>query len=133
MDQQHLEMMQAQPVEGPGIVFYIVYFGFLALMFASMWKVFTKAGEPGWASIVPIYNAVVMMKIAGKPAWWVLLMLIPFVNFVVTILVTIELCKAFGKGTGFALGMIFLSPIFLPILAFGDAQYQGAARPALAA
>jgi hypothetical protein len=135
MDQQQLEMMQQmqeQQPQGPGVVFYIVYLGFVALIIASMWKIFTKAGQPGWASIVPIYNIIVMLKIAGKPAWWLILMLIPLVNFVVAILATIALAKAFGKGTGFALGMVFLGFIFMPMLAFGDAQYQGDAQPALA-
>ena len=135
MDQQQLEMMQqmqAQQAEGPGALFYIIYFGFIALMIASMWKIFTKAGQPGWASIVPIYNTIVLLKIAGKPMWWFVLMLIPLVNFVVAIMVTVSLAKAFGKGVGFALGLIFLPFVFMPMMAFGDAQYEGAAQPALA-
>lgn len=135
MDEQQLEMMQqmqAQQPQGPGALFYIIYFGFLALMIASMWKVFTKAGQPGWASIVPIYNAIVLFKIIGKPAWWVVLMLIPLVNFVVSIIATIALAKSFGKGGGFAAGLILLPFVFMPMLAFGDAQYQGEAQPALA-
>lgn len=96
-----------------------------AAVIAGLWKVFTKAGEPGWAAIVPIYNTYILLKIAGKPWWWLLLLLIPFVNFVVAILALIALAQAFGKGTGFALGLIFLSPIFIPILGFGSAQYIG--------
>ena len=136
MDQQQLDAlqqmqeMQAQQAAGPGPLFYIIYFGFIALMIASMWKIFAKAGQPGWASIVPIYNAIVMLKIAGKPAWWVILMLIPFVNFIVAIIATIGLARAFGKGTGFALGMVFLGFIFMPILAFGDSEYQGEGQAA---
>jgi hypothetical protein len=100
----------------------------VVLLFAIAvgWKIFTKAGQPGWAVIVPIYNIIVLMKIVGKPAWWVLLMLIPVVNFVVLIMVDIELAKRFGKGMGFALGLIFLGIIFAPILAFGSAKYQPA-------
>src|SRR4051812_33769063 len=98
---------------------------FLVLAIAGMWKVFTKAGQPGWAAIIPIYNFVVLMRIAGRPAWWVLLMLIPVVNFVVLIIVAIGVAKAFGKGTGFGLGLAFLSPIFMPLLGFGGATYVG--------
>jgi Family of unknown function (DUF5684) len=105
-----------------GILFMLV---FVVLMIASLWKVFTKAGEPGWASIIPIYNTIVMLKIAGKPWWWLILMMIPFVNFVILILVFIALAKNFGKGVGFAIGLILLSFIFFPMLAFGDAKYLG--------
>src|SRR5256885_2358005 len=73
------------------------------LLIVSMWKVFTKAGEPGWAAIIPIYNLVILCKIAGKPAWWVILFLIPLVNFIVAIIVCIALARNFGKGTGFGL------------------------------
>jgi predicted Na+-dependent transporter len=92
----------------------------------AFWKVFEKAGQPGWAVLVPFYNGYVILKIAGKPGWWLLLYLIPLVNFVIAILVMIDFAKAFGKGTGFALGLVFLSGIFIPILGFGDATYRGA-------
>lgn len=103
----------------------IVYLVFIALMVVCMWKVFTKAGEPGWASIVPIYNIVVLLKISGKPWWWLLLLFIPFVNFIIMILAMLGLAKNFGKGGGFAVGLVFLGFIFFPILAFGDARFQG--------
>ena len=103
----------------------LIYLAVIGLMVASLWKIFSKAGKPGWASIVPIYNSVVMLQVAGKPVWWLVLMFIPFVNFVVGLLTVVGLAKNFGKGTGFALGMIFLSPIFFPMLAFGDAEYVG--------
>jgi len=88
------------------------------------WRVFTKAGKPGWAAIIPIYNTIVMLQVAGKPFWWIFLFLIPIANLIVYILMQAGVAKNFGKGTGFALGLIFLNPIFLPILAFGSAQYQ---------
>ena len=98
----------------------------------SLWKIFTKAGRPGWASIVPIYNAIVLCHISGKSGWWVLLMFIPLVNFVALIIIFIGLAKNFGKSAGFGIGAALLSFIFLPILAFGDARYQGpSAAPAL--
>jgi uncharacterized membrane protein YoaK (UPF0700 family) len=89
-----------------------------------MWKMFEKASKPGWAAIIPIYNAIVIIQIAGKPAWWFLLYLIPIVNIVIAVIVMLNLARSFGKGTGFALGLVFLSGIFIPILAWGDAQYQ---------
>jgi hypothetical protein len=112
---------------GAGIAVMVVYALFIVVMIASLWALFSKAGEPGWAAIVPIFNAVVMVKIAGKPIWWVLLLFIPLVNFIVSIILMIELAKAFGKGAGFGIGMVFLPFIFLPMLAFGSAQYQGQA------
>jgi len=96
------------------------------LVIAGMWKVFTKAGKPGWAAIIPIYNTIVLLQIAGKPIWWIVLLFIPIVNIVIAVMVMISVAKAFGKGTGFALGLLFLSPIFIPILGFSDAQYTGA-------
>src|SRR5438105_9732048 len=97
------------------------------LMIVAMWKVFTKAGQPGWASIIPIYNLYIWCKIVGRPAWWIILMLIPFVNIIVGIVLCIDMAKSFGKGVGFGIGLVFLGIIFLPILGFGSAQYQGAA------
>jgi hypothetical protein len=95
------------------------------LVIVAMWKVFTKAGQPGWASIIPIYNVYIWCKIVGRPGWWVILMLIPFVNFIILIILSIDMAKSFGKGVGFGLGLAFLGIIFLPILGFGSAQYQG--------
>jgi len=92
-------------------------------MIASMWKIFTKAGKPGWAAIIPIYNLIVLLEIAGKPLWWFILMLIPFVNIVVFIMVLVSIARNFGKGVGFAIGMLLLPFIFYPMLGFGDARY----------
>jgi len=108
---------------GPGgmLVVLLVFI----LVIAGMWKVFTKAGKPGWAAIIPIYNMVVLLQIAGKPLWWIVLFFIPIVIIVIAAMIMIGVAKAFGKGTGFALGLLFLSPIFIPILGFSDAQYIG--------
>lgn len=97
------------------------------LVIVAMWKVFTKAGQPGWASIIPIYNVYIWCKIVGRPWWWIILMLIPLVNFIILIILSIDMAKSFGKGVGFGLGLAFLGIIFLPILGFGSAQYQGPA------
>lgn len=100
---------------------------FAVVIIASLWKIFAKAGQPGWAAIVPIYNYYIMLKIVGRPGWWIILLFIPIVNFVIALMVTYELAKAFGKGMGFFLGMLFFGFIFYPILGFGSAQYQGRA------
>lgn len=94
---------------------------------AAMWKVFTKAGKPGWAAIIPIYNTIVILEIVGRPIWWIILMLIPCVSIVIAIIVCIDLAKSFGKGPGFGVGLALLGFIFFPILGFGDATYRGPA------
>jgi Family of unknown function (DUF5684) len=100
---------------------------FVVATVAGLWKVFAKAGQPGWASIIPIYNAVVMLQIAQKPIWWIILFLIPIVNVVIAILVAVEIAKRFNQGAGFGVGMAFLPFIFYPMLGFGSAAYQGSA------
>jgi hypothetical protein len=107
-----------------GVIGLILYFAIIIGVLAGVWKTFVKAGKPGWACIIPIYNMIVLLEIVQKPIWWFLLMLIPFVNIVIAFIVMIELAKSFGKGTGFGLGLIFLSPIFWCILGYGDATYQ---------
>ncbi|MEY2563396.1 MAG: hypothetical protein QOH88_1589 [Verrucomicrobiota bacterium] len=93
----------------------------------AMWKIFTKANQPGWASLIPFYNFYIWCKIVGRPGWWLLLMLIPFVNFIIIIILCIDLAKSFGKGAGFGIGLLLLGIIFFPILAFGSSQYVGPA------
>jgi hypothetical protein len=109
---------------GLGMGFWVVCLAIMIVCIAAAWKVFEKAGKPGWAAIVPIYNVIVLLDIVGKPMWWILLMFIPFVNFIVGIIVVLRLVQSFGKGVGFAVGLIFLPFIFYPILGFGDAQYK---------
>lgn len=96
----------------------------IAIAIIGLWKLFTKAGKPGWASIIPIYNNIVMIDIAGKPLWWIILLFIPFVNIVVSILIMIGMAKNFGRGTGTAIGLIFLPLLFMLILGFGRAEYN---------
>ena len=92
---------------------------------AGFWKVFEKAGKPGWAAIIPIYNIIVLLEIAGKPLWWIILYFIPFANLVAAILVGLAIARNFGKSDGFGIGLGLLSFIFFPILGFSEAQYQG--------
>ncbi|MBP9758888.1 signal peptidase I [Candidatus Dojkabacteria bacterium] len=108
------------------MVYVVVMLVVMVIMIAAMWKIFAKAGKPGWAAIVPIYNMIVLLEIVGKPAWWVVLMFVPVVNAVMMILVSIELAKVFGKGSGFGIGLAFASIIFFPMLGFGKGQYKGA-------
>lgn len=108
-----------------GCMFLLVYLALIVVVIAGMWKMFAKAGQPGWAAIVPIYNIYILCKIVGRPGWWVLLLLIPIVSIIFAIILCVDLAKAFGKGVGFAVGIIFLGFIFIPILGFGKAQYQG--------
>ncbi|RAL21295.1 signal peptidase I [Lujinxingia litoralis] len=95
------------------------------VMIAAVWKIYTKAGEPGWASIVPVYNSIVLAKIAGKEPWWGLLLYVPFINLVAMVILCIGLAHAFGKDTLWGLGLIFFGFIFFPLLGFGSATYQG--------
>ena len=104
----------------------IVYIAIIALMIISLLKVFTKAGKPGWAAIVPIYNYIVMLEIARQPLWMIVLFFIPIGNLIALIIIDIEIANNFGKSGGFAAGLILLPIVFFPILAFGDAKYQNA-------
>lgn len=117
--------MQELPpgAEAAGAVIMIVYLAILILVIAGLWKTFSKAGEPGWAAIVPIYNLYILCKIAGKPWWWLILLCIPLVGIVVALVVCLSLAKNFGKGPGFAIGLWLLGFIFIPILGFGSAKY----------
>lgn len=94
------------------------------IMIVANWKIYTKAGKPGWASLVPFYNMYVMYEIAGMNGWMFLLTFIPIVNIVIQIMLYLNLAKKFGKSTGFAIGLILLNPIFLLLLAFGNAEYN---------
>ena len=104
---------------GMGIFFWIIFMALGILMIVSMWKIFTKAGKPGWAAIVPIYNVYIMCEIAEKPWWYILLLMVPFANIYAMIVIYDGIAKKFGKSSGFTVGMFFLSYIFFPILAFG--------------
>lgn len=96
------------------------------LVIVGEWKIFAKAGEPGWAAIVPFYNNYILCKIAFGSGWFFLLYFIPYVNYVVLIITSFKLAKAFGKGIGYGFGLWLLSPIFYLMLGFGSAEYEGA-------
>jgi len=100
----------------------IISLAISVLIIVALWKVYEKAGKPGWAAIIPIYNIWVLLEIIKKPWWWPLLLLIPIVNIVILIIMIHNLSLKFGKGVGFTIGMILLPFIFIPILGFGDAK-----------
>jgi hypothetical protein len=118
---QETPQYPTMPTMSPAMM--AVWLVVVVVLIAAMWKIFTKAGQPGWASIIPIYNWVVLCKIVGRPAWWVLLVLLCFPIFFIVL--SIDLAKSFGKGVGFGLGLALLGVIFFPILGFGSATYQG--------
>ncbi|HTB82251.1 MAG TPA: DUF5684 domain-containing protein [Candidatus Sulfotelmatobacter sp.] len=109
-----------------GLFVLAIELAIIVAIIAGMWKVFVKAGKPGWAAIVPIYNVIVLLEIAGKPLWWILLFFIPLVNIVMCVIVGLAIAKSFGKSDLFGVGLGLLGFIFYPVLGFSDAQYQGA-------
>jgi hypothetical protein len=116
------------PLISSGMMTFIALFSVALLVFliVSLWKVFTKAGQPGWSAIVPIYNTYILLKIVGRPVWWLLLFFIPLVNYVIPFILGVDLAKSFKKSTVFgivALGLV--SPVGYAILAFGKSQYGG--------
>ena len=109
-----------------GGVFLLLYVALIVALIIALWKIFEKADKPGWASIIPVYNCWVLYDILwpGKALLYFILAFIPFVNVIIGIMAMLRLAKAFGKSVIFALGLIFLGPIFLLILGFGDSTYQ---------
>jgi hypothetical protein len=116
---------------GGGAVIFIVYLAVIVLEIVGLWMVFTKANEPGWWAIIPIANIIITLKIIGRHWAWIFIALVPFVGgLILGILIAIDLAKSFGKSGGFAVGLFFLSFIFIPILGFGSARYVGPAAKA---
>lgn len=102
----------------------LIYFVILVVMFAAVWAVFDKASKPGWGALIPFYNTYLTIKIAGRPGWWLVLYFIPVVDIVIHFIVMHDLAKAFGKGVGYMLLLIFLPFLGWPLLAWGDASYK---------
>ena len=113
---------------GMGLIFFLVGMAVAVVFIIGMWKVFTKAGQPGWAILIPIYNIYILLKIAGRPGWWVILCCIPLVNVVVGILVAIDVAKSFGQSAAFGVILLFLlGGIGYLMLGFGNYTYVGPA------
>ena len=110
--------------QGSSIVGTIIYLIILVAIIAGLWKIYTKAGKPGWAVLIPIYNLIVLLQIVGKPIWWIVLFIIPIANIVAFILVYIELIKKFGQPTWHVIALILLPFVYIPYLGFGDVKYQ---------
>jgi hypothetical protein len=110
-----------------GMLVMLFQLAILVAIIAGAWKMFEKAGKPGWAAIIPIYNAIVLLEIVGRPIWWIILMLIPCVNIIIAVVVSIDLAKSFGKSELFGIGIWLLGFIFIPILGFGSDRYVGPA------
>jgi hypothetical protein len=110
-------------------LFLLIELAVIVVMIAGVWAAFAKAGKPGWASLIPVYNVIVMLEIAEKPLWWVAMFFIPIVSLVFGVLTLVAFAEKFGKGGGFVVGLIFLPFIFWPMLGFGDARYVGSPPP----
>jgi hypothetical protein len=108
---------------GIGLGMVLIFAAIGIFIAACCWKIFTKAGKPGWACLVPIYNIIVLLEIVNKPWWWLLLMCIPIVGLIIYIMVIHRVSLSFGKGAGFTLGLLFISIVFVPILAFDNSTY----------
>jgi hypothetical protein len=107
-------------------VWLFVWLVLLVLLIVAHWKVFEKAGEAGWKSLIPFYNAYTLFRIAGRNGWWFLGLLVPLVNIVVLIMLSLDLAKHFGKSSVFGIvGLFFFSVIGYLMLGFGDAKYVG--------
>lgn len=119
------QVAQAGDSSATGMVAGLVGLVASLAVIAGAWMIFDKAGEPGWAALVPIYNVVVFLRIVGRPIWWVVLLLIPVVNLVVSVVMAIDLAKSFGKGMGYGLGLAFLAPVFYPHLGISGDSYVG--------
>lgn len=117
------------------MVYLIVVIAFAILAIIGLWKTFVKAGKPGWAAIIPIYNFYVMLEIIGRPAWWLIFLLLPIIPFIgpiafmiVWIIIALDMAKSFGKSSAFGIIALWLfSVIGFLILGFGDAKYVGPA------
>ena len=118
----------AQESDGASLaVWWVLGAAFWIIFIIAGWKVFEKAGQAGWKVLIPFYNYYIILKIVGRPGWWLILYFIPIVNIVILIIVMVDLSKSFGHGVGFALGLIFLGWIFWLILGFGSSRYLGPA------
>ena len=115
----------AQAEEGGLAMVGLFYLAIIVILCISWWKLFEKAGEEGWKGLIPILNMYFLLKIVGRPGWWLLLFFIPIVSLVMSFILAFDVAKAYGRGGGTAVGLIFLPFIFYPILGFGSAQYQG--------
>jgi hypothetical protein len=107
------------------VIWILLCLAIATIVIIGQWKAFEKAGQPGWACLIPVYNMYILLKIGGKPSWWLLLLLIPVVNIIYAIWTINMVSKSFGKDEGFTAGLVFLGFVFWPILGYGNTVYQG--------
>jgi len=107
-----------------GGVMWILYVAWIVIVIIGYWRTFVKAGRPGWGAIIPFYNLYLYIKVGGRPGWWLILYFIPFVNIIMDLIVSIDVSRNFGHGTGYGIGLWLLKPIFMLILGFGGDQYK---------
>lgn len=110
------------------MVYSVIVLAISIVVLVGLWKVFEKAGKPGWGAIVPLYNYYCLFELSFGTGWLFLLLFVPCVNVVMIIIMFIKLATAFDKGVAFGIGMVFLPYIFIPMLGFGDAQYVGPSK-----
>jgi len=114
-----------RPGSGFPVLMLLLILATAVLIIAGQWIVFQKAGQAGWKSLIPFYNMYILMQIAGKPGWWMFLLLIPLVGLIVYLFAMLSLAKNFGRNEFFGVGLLLLPMIFFPLLAFGGSQYEG--------
>ena len=107
-----------------GAVNACISLAFTATVAIGRWKVFEKAGQPGWGAIIPVYNLFLLLRVARRPWWWLFLYAIPVANLIPLIFVPLAVARNFGKSGLFGVGLMILGFIFYPVLGFGDAQYR---------
>jgi hypothetical protein len=117
----------AAPSASAGVLVLLGFYLVIILFeFIAMWRVFSKAHQPGWGVFIPIYNAYLLCKIARRPGWWTILLLIPFINIVMMLILALDIASVFSRSLAFGMGLWVLAPVFVLILAFGPSQYSGA-------
>lgn len=114
------------------LVFWLIWLVATVVMVVALWKLFTKAGKPGWAAIVPIYNVAVMLEISGRPVWWLVLFLVPIFGTWIGIVMMLDFVRSYGKSMGFGVVSVFFPYVTLPIMAFDKSKYVGPAAKGLA-
>ena len=105
-------------------VYWVLYVIWIALVIVGGWKMFVKAGKPGWGIIIPFYNTYLLCKIAGRPGWWLILFFIPIVNIIIALIVALGISENFGHGAGYGILLWLFAPIMLLVLGFGTDQYK---------
>ena len=108
-------------IRGSFVILYLIVY---VIEIVALWRVFSKANFPGWGALVPFYNTYLVCKVAGRPGWWMFLVLVPVLNIAILILLMVDISRNFGRSLGFAFGTLILPVVFVPILGFGSSEYS---------